>query len=695
MVVDITVQDLFLTGSTLPAILAHRVRLLHIDDNRILMEDVASFWPSVLVNGIEMHLDRNYVGIQSANNIREWLPANVGSDLDSSTIQVERPQTSDETKSENRTASSKEAAAKAAKQAKEERLASEKVDAKATPQPKQFLDITDYLKTTIAVARHPGGIMIAGPSRCVFVCENLIEGGRFNGITLGSYSIVDRNGLETGRIIGIRTVDEDPCSTTGTFVPPDSSTTGIPGTSIVAGGMLIDIVIDRNRISSMGLCGIGPVGFFDMLRIFEVISIQNLTITNNFIRDTLLLATESINVFGSAASENTFQHNTLDTEEPVAAVGQNADDFNSVRPVGSINAGSSNPYGAICVPDVENLVIRDNFLTNFGARPGLKANGIFVLKGEMVDISRNQVLETRDWSASATEGATATNALHGGIVLILVTPPVIPGASYSTSGAVYTNQATAAYLTKPAYEPGMPALRVEENVVRVALGQALIAVGFGPFAISNNHFSCGGMVRGSSAPAVAQTVLIANLGASIESAAASKLTDYYGMAKNPSTDNAYTFSRDGITSRALATSYNGTVTFSNNICQLEARVDRQRSITSLTIYSLDHVTFTGNHCWVDALVPVAGASIVLETLFDAFIAAGSVNVTGNRFQESAFSVALSGVTIGIANITSQNIATYCLLIAALPTLKINSPNITLVSSLATPNNPDPCLRFRG
>jgi hypothetical protein len=538
--------------------------------------------------------------------------------------------------------------------------------------------------------------MIAGPSRSVFICENQVEGGRFNGITLGNYSIVDGSGLETGRIIGIRTVEQDPCSTTGTFVPPDSSTTGIPGTSIVAGGILIDIVIDRNRISSMGLCGIGPVGFFDMLRIFEIISIQNLTITNNLIRDTLLLATEAINVFGTAAAESSFQKSsTLDGPAPVATAAQDTNDTTSVPPVGSINAGSSNPYGAICIPDVENLVIRDNAITNFGSRPGLKANGIFILKGEMVDISRNQVLETRDWEANATEGATPTNALHGGIVLILVTPPVIPGASYSTSGAVYTNQATAAYLTKPAYEPGMPALRIEENVVRVALGQALIAVGFGPFAISNNHFSCGGMVRGSNAVALAQTVLIANLGASIESAAATKLTDYYGMTTDTPIVSPYSFSRDGIASRALATSYNGTVTFSNNICQLEARVDRQRSITSLTIFSLDHVTFTGNHCWIDSLVPAAGSSVGLEAVFDALIAAGSVNVTGNRFQESAFSVALSGATIGIANITSQNIATYCLLIAALPSLKINAPNITLVSSLATATNPDPCLPFRG
>ena len=76
----------------------------------------------------------------------------------------------------------------------------------------------------------------------------------------------------------------------------------------------------------------------------------------------------------------------------------------------------------------------------------------------------------------------------------------------------------------------------------------------------------------------------------------------------------------------------------------------------------------------------------LEALFDALIAAGSVNVTGNRFQESAFSVALSGATIGIANITSQNIATYCLLVRRQTGITVDTPNVNLVNAIA----PDFC-----
>src|SRR5262249_19194041 len=80
-VIDVTIKDLVLTAATLPAILGQRVRLLHIDESRVAMANVPSMWPAVWVSGIEIHIDRNWVGIQSAANIVEWLPASVAGDL--------------------------------------------------------------------------------------------------------------------------------------------------------------------------------------------------------------------------------------------------------------------------------------------------------------------------------------------------------------------------------------------------------------------------------------------------------------------------------------------------------------------------------------------------------------------------------------------------------------------------------------
>ena len=174
VVIDVCVKDLFLTGSTLPAILAKQVELLNIGNNRILMKDVASLWPSVYISGVEMRFERNEVAIQSAATVRAWLPIAVTNDLEAD-------------------------------------LAAQQVDVETEVE----------MGSEVNLTRHLGGIMIAGPSQRVLICENQIEGGRFNGITLGNYVIVDSDGLDTGRLIGIYTVAEDSCSTTGTLQPPE------------------------------------------------------------------------------------------------------------------------------------------------------------------------------------------------------------------------------------------------------------------------------------------------------------------------------------------------------------------------------------------------------------------------------------------------------------------------------------------
>src|SRR5262252_3360146 len=328
-VVDVTIEDLIVTASTAPAILGSSVTLLQIENNRIAMENVISRWPAVWVSGVEIRILRNWLGIQSTAVDREWLPATVSSDLAGMTT--------------------------------------------------VGTGTTTGMQSIVPV--HPGGIQIAGPSKDVFVLENEIDGAGRNGITLGSVSILDGNGNDTGQVTGVTVEVPGPCDTSVTLqIPPSKS--GQPGTRIVAAGALANIQINRNRIRNTGACGIGPVGFFTLSKLPEVISIQNLTISANSISRTLL---------GELASLNA--------------------------------ATSSGGYGAICIPDVENLVIRDNSITDFGVQPGGPGCGIFVLHGQMVDISRNHVLETRDWN-SATFGQTSTVAgFRGGIVVLNVTPP--------------------------------------------------------------------------------------------------------------------------------------------------------------------------------------------------------------------------------------------------------------------------------
>ena len=138
---DIGIKDLVITASTLPAIVAVDVTLLKIASNRIAMEDVASQWASVYASGTELHIDHNWVGLQDASNAANWASATVVADL----------------------ASSLPAAA-------------------------------GGFGGTGATPGTNGGIHIAGGSQDVFVNDNEIEGGLRNGITLGSFVLLNATG---------------------------------------------------------------------------------------------------------------------------------------------------------------------------------------------------------------------------------------------------------------------------------------------------------------------------------------------------------------------------------------------------------------------------------------------------------------------------------------------------------------------
>lgn len=568
---DVTVEDLVITASTVPAILADSVTLFQVVRNRIAMENIASRWPAVWVSGTEIRIVHNWLGIQTRTLDLEWLPATVQRDI------VSEPHSS------------------------------------------------GMGSTAIAgfVTMNPGGIQIAGMStgaatRDVFVNENEIDIAGRNGITLGSLAIFDAKGNDTGTITGTTVEVPGPCDTTIALQIPTTNP-GQPGSRIVAAGHLVDIQINRNRIRNTGACGIGPVGFFDPDLGPEIVAIQNLSITANAISHTLL------------------------------------------REVTGMPQVLSGAFGAICIPFVEDLIIRDNVITDFGSRPGDPVCGIFVLYGQIIDISRNQVLETRDWNLSTLEQVSPTG-IRGGIVVVVATPP-----SFTTAGSLYSsaNSLAGAY-TAPSFVPGVPALRVEHNVVRVASGDALEAGGFGPFSIVNNHLSTAGTFRGGGVSALAQTVFILNLGISIEFAALGKFSSF---AENQPARTSFQAPGSGTTS-------NGAVTFTENMCQLEGKITRPHAFSSVMIVTLDDLIFGNNQCWMDAIArPVTAA-------LDAMLVAGFVQVTSNRFQEVLGSVLASGFISGLLNITGQNISSHCLFATGLLRPALLTGNLSLFTAEA-------------
>jgi hypothetical protein len=473
---------------------------------------------------------------------------------------------------------------------------------------------------------HAGGIQIAGPSERVLVAENEIVGGLRNGITLGNYTILDANGGYTGYTTGV-TFDQELTYNAGASLASPTTFPALQGSSVVVSGKLTDITIDRNTIGEFGLCGIGPVGFFDLVKTLEVVAIEGLKITANKITDTMGRATAN------------------DTSNFLG-------------------------YGAIALPTVEDLIIRDNVITTFGLQPGLGVAGIFLLHGETVEISRNQVIDIRDWAdATAPDQTGNPTETMGAISILIVTPPTLASGQTGLSALTL-------------YEPGLPALRMEENVVRVPLGQALVVLGLGPFAISDNHFSCGGNIPGTSISTL-RCVTILNLGTGIELLPASSPSQAYGAATtyNPSFNSDLTFK-----------SSSGAVLFTNNYCQLELREVPQQGFASVLIISLDHLIFSNNHCWLDAtgqgtvFAPTQGFTAAggQGMLLDAFLLAGSLNVIGNRFQEAKNAVLLSAMTIGLLNVTSQNISTFC--IYPLGAVLAATNNLALINSV----NPGVC-----
>jgi Family of unknown function (DUF6519) len=139
---------------------------------------------------------------------------------------------------------------------------------------------TPPMPVTIAFATR-GGIQLAGGSDRVKVTNNIIRGGIWNGITLGSLQLVGAPGDVDDEPDQPPSLDPcDPCR------PPDLTSDddpNNPGVRWVSAGDLYDIEIRGNTISDMGISGISVVRFFNLANGGDMIGVNGLHITDNFI----------------------------------------------------------------------------------------------------------------------------------------------------------------------------------------------------------------------------------------------------------------------------------------------------------------------------------------------------------------------------------------------------------------------------
>jgi hypothetical protein len=466
-----------------------------------------------------------------------------------------------------------------------------------------------------------GGIQVGGYSIDVAIVENEIEGGAYNAISLGGYVLMNAGEQATG-LQGLFPVS--PVTMSG---QTPMTTLALPAASgnsqLAADGPLANIGIERNKIGGCGLCGIGPVGYFTS-QTPETVSIADLSIVGNTLAGTM---------------------QAIPAPLPGALAG---------------NVG----YGAISLPDLQGLTVRDNTITDFGSAPGAQVCGIFVLNGEQVEISRNQILETRDWT-EINQTPPANGGIQAGIALAMVSPPALNQTTQGWWGSSSQGVTTAG--NPPIYQPGLPALRTEQNVVRIPLGYSLSALGYGPFSITGNHFATGGTIPWAGGPPpIALNIFLANLGGSVEFDTPTSFAELWTKV-----NGAYTAPPLPSVDSAIANSTSGTILFAHNQCQVETRGSGAAAPFSSFIATADQLTYSNNLSWMDgagAFVPIPGGDPngqFLAALSDAMLLGATVQVSSNRFQEPMVCVLVSGVTAGLLNVTTDNISTMCLIAVGL------------------------------
>ncbi|HWZ93886.1 MAG TPA: hypothetical protein VNW30_01715, partial [Opitutaceae bacterium] len=452
--------------------------------------------------------------------------------------------------------------------------------------------------------------------------------GRGNGITLGGVVIIDAKGNPIGRVVGIFPPDlpTGECCAHSSLFPKYMiyDPAGNRG-QIVVEGRLTNLHIENNRIRDMGLCGIGPVGFFDVRNHLEVVTVNGLFIVQNEI-----------------------------TACPNRAITELTKDQSAFM-----------GYGAISLPDVAGLVVRDNQIRNTGETLKDPVCGIFVLHGEQVEISRNQILDLRDWT---TADVKSFSGYRAGICIAMVTPPA------ATSDLIYylenfIKHDPGVRQTRSAYLGDVPALVVQENVVKVPIGLALAVNGLGAYSIQGNQFATGGTVK-SEGFALAASVLIFNFGTPVEKPRpVTKAADLIGIllaGKAEGLDFQSMFITSQIDS-IVGSVAPGPVLFSQNRCSLDLAANQAKAFTSVFIATADDIGFHDNQTWVRTPAIKSDNYKNIQVLCDVFLIGITVRATCNRFQEPLRSVYFSNLTLGIFNIATLNIASNKMF-AVLPSL---------------------------
>ena len=536
-----------------------------------------------------------------------------------------------------------------------------------------------------------GGIQLGGGSERVRVIENVIIGGAGNGITLGDGfeappdpprppaieihearivgAVVDagRRGVVGAKVILTRQGGKVFSTTTdskGKFGFGLSA--GKYNVAVTASGLVLDrvdlkgdqsyyelvltmkkaapapqpralaflyqIAIVRNRITAMGMSGIGmprlpsaatmklnQLSGVDWARVLLGNPIIGLEIRLNLILGCLL------NPFDDALQAEAKLHG-----------------------VGGVSLG-------LC----ENVTIAENRIEANGTTAANPVCGVAVVYGEGIDITANHIIGNGPLPAGATP--TRLPGIRGGVVLLSV-------ASFNTLGAINaggTSNNSPTALINP-----RPAARIHENVVDQPAGLALYISAYGPLSCTDNSFNS--ELSGTNAlERTAGTVLIINAGGtqiappSVQVKAQAAKPAPAGQARS-SAPQAVMFGRKP---EALALLPRGHTMFNDNQSRTGAA---NTSVNCQVIATFDDLAYQDNQSLSDRLDGVWS---------NAFLSGATVRATGNRLIEAGPQTLMSLFTVGSRiNNTSFNQGDHCIV-----PFRQNAPVLDLGNQVLNPS----------
>jgi Family of unknown function (DUF6519) len=374
------------------------------------------------------------------------------------------------------------------------------------------------------------------------------------------------------------------------------------------------IEIIENEINQMGLSGIGIPGIFDETEIGLIFNVEGLGIFGNIIVN---CAQQTQDLFNSAAGTSLADVLT---------------------------------FGGITLASCGHTIIRDNLIKENGISFQYPNCGIFVRNAEEIEVAHNRILKN-----SATYFDPPLAGPRGGIVI-----------HFAQQLLDITNTKTP---DTPGFD-GQPAAVISENIVEQPIGHSLFLIALGPVSVLGNQFLTRARDTNDPYSLLAGTVLIFNLGMSIDLLAVLLVlasTSYASLAANVNTPPA-----DPATAELaffdLVLLYlffpDGRTMFANNQVTLDTR--NQKSATffgSQAIISLDDITYINNQSECVG-VPSRTIDIRDVTYIDVILLGVTVRANDNRFTEGLTVTLFSLMALGLFVTVVYNQASNCILVKA-------------------------------